>query len=114
MRNKIALALVTASLSILAPRLSHASSVPGNGTVVSISVANSNFATVSITNATGSAPGACPTLGAYGIDISTAQGKAMLSALDGAQLSGKRLGVGGSTTCTGGAETLGLLTVFTN
>jgi hypothetical protein len=101
-----------AATAFIAP-FAHASSVPGNGTVTAIGTTSSSvFATVSVTNATGSVP--CGTLGTYSIDTSTAQGKAMLSTLEGAQLAGKRVGLGGSGTCVGGAEGLAIITVFTN
>jgi hypothetical protein len=101
-----------ASTAVIAP-FAHASSVPGNGVVTAIGTSSSSvFATVTITNATGSVP--CGTLGTYSIDTSTAQGKAMLSTLEGAQLAGKRVGLGGTGTCVGGAEGLGIITVFTN
>ena len=60
-----------------------------------------NFAAVTITNA--SAGPSCHTGGAgqYAIDITTSSGKAMLSAIEGAQIAGRSVGIGGSSSPTG-------------
>jgi hypothetical protein len=111
-----------AAIAFIVP-LAHATSTVSSGTVISIGLQpGTNYAIVAVTNATGAAPpnnpptNPCAPIGNYSIDITTAQGKAILSVLEGAQLGGKKVGIGGSANnaCTGGAEVLGIVTVFTN
>lgn len=77
-----------------------ASAQGANGVVTSIQVLGTQYATFVITNPAGSAP-ACHNgvAGQFSMDISTAKGKAMLSALEGAEIAGRTVGVGGLTTC---------------
>jgi len=94
-----------------------ASAGGATGVINSVTIVNS-YGVVTVTNPTGSAP-ACHNQGngQYAFDISTAKGKAYLSAIEGAQLAGKTVGVGGGTACltiqTGQAvQTLDIITVF--
>ena len=113
MTKRLISALSMLAATALTAPLAHATSSVPSGTVTSIGLQpGSTFAIVNVSNATGSAP--CGTLGNYSFDVSTAQGKAILSTLEGAQLGGKRVGLGGSATCQAGAEALGIITVFTN
>jgi hypothetical protein len=84
-----------------------ASAGGANGVITSLIVHGTQYASVTITNPAGTAP-ACHNgaAGQFSLDIATTKGKGMLSALEGAQISGRTVGVGSGTTClpVGGAN----------
>ncbi len=114
-RKVIATVATGVLLLLSSPPAAKASGATGQ--IVSIIIVGTNFALVTITNPTGTSTCTSPA-GQYAFDISTAKGKALLSVLEGAQLAGKTVGAGGEAclTIVAGttAETLGILTVFTN
>jgi hypothetical protein len=88
------------------------------GVITGVMLLGTQYAAVTVTNPVGTAPtchnGAA---GQYAFDISTALGKAMLSAIEGAQIAGRTVGVGGGTGCLTvqsgtSIQTLNIITVF--
>jgi len=113
---KVIATLATGALLLLSsPPAAKASGATGQ--IVSIAILGTNFAMVTVTNPTGTSICTSPA-GIFAFDISTAKGKALLSVLEGAQLAGKTVGIGGEACLTVQAgltaETLGIVTVFTN
>jgi hypothetical protein len=88
------------------------------GQITSLAILGTTYGQVIITNPVGTSTCTSPA-GQYTFDISTNKGKAFLSLLEGAQLAGKTVGVGGDGTCVTvqaglTIENLSILTVFTN
>jgi hypothetical protein len=99
---------------------SAASASSATNTIFDITIEGTNHARVFLA---GSAIGGRPACHSsaypshYQWDISTSKGRAMLAALQGAQLAGKRVFLAGATTCTTALatiETLTSVTVWTN
>jgi hypothetical protein len=117
-RSRTLAAIAGLSLVLLLAPRAQASSV-NSSYVFALAVTNDQFAylSVAVSAVAGSNPCSGGTLGTYGIDLGTTAGRAQLSLLEGAQLAGKKIGIGGapaSVSCTGGQETLGIVTIFTN
>ncbi len=114
-----------ASLSLVATALTGLPSASASGvdhsTIVDLTIDGAQYARVALKTAPTGARPACHNAyftNHYAFDISTAKGKALFSALQAAQLSGKAVTIYGTTTCTdlGGGnviETLATLALWT-
>jgi hypothetical protein len=88
------------------------------GQITSLAILGVSYGQVVVTNPVGTSPCTSPA-GQYAFDITTNKGKALLSLLEGAQLAGKTVGIGGDGTCLAvqqglTIENLSIITVFTN
>ena len=105
------------AIATLAPAAS-ASEALGR-TVLEVTMEGTQFARVSVSGAAIGGRPACHAAAFtvhYAFDISTSKGKAMLTALQSAVLSGKKVNVTGGSTCTSTGlntiETLQILTLW--
>jgi hypothetical protein len=123
MRNKLTLKALTSALTalVIAGLSTGASATSGTNTVTDITLQGTQFARIALAGAAIGGRPACHNAAYtvhYGFDLSTAQGKALLSTASAAQLAGKRLTATGSNTCVNlgsvTLEQLESLTIWTN
>jgi hypothetical protein len=116
--KNLAAFLAIAATSSFTPAVNATS---GTNTIADITIQGTQFARVALN---GGAIGGRPSCHNsaytvhYGLDLSTAKGKALMASLQAAQLAGKRVGASGDGTCINlGSVTIELLqslTVFTS
>lgn len=116
MQNKLIRSIALAATLLTAGIASAAGGA--TGVITGVAILGTQYAMVTVTNPVGTAP-ACHNgaNGQYAFDISTAKGKAYLSAIEGAQIAGRTVGVGGGNSCltvqSGTVvQTLDIITVF--
>lgn len=101
--------LVAALMAVSSP--SFAGSV--NATAVqSISVTTGGFVTVLFTKAVSGRPACASSTNELVFDATTNGGRALLSTLSGAKLSGRNVNASGTNTCTGPRENMSSLTLL--